>query len=226
MEKFTHAQLCEIAKKWLLRPNSRGGHGCQVALSECRSGFDGEMPDAIGYRAVSQDTETVLVEVKVSVADFRADALKPHRAEGEGMGLFRYYMCPAGVIQPEDVPPRWGLLWVDSRGRIEAILGPVALSSNCGTFGRVCEPWKHTKDSAREMWLLVRVMARIHDPDKMKNALNTAVREQARLTRICNAQTAEIQALRNPPASNTSAGEFQVATPRKLKDHNILAISD
>lgn len=84
---MTHAELCEVARKWLVRPNSQRGHGCHVGLSECRSGWGGEMPDAIGFRAASRVTDTIVVEVKVSRADFLADAKKPHRADGEGMGV-------------------------------------------------------------------------------------------------------------------------------------------
>jgi hypothetical protein len=29
------------------------------------------------------------------------------------MGQRRYYLCPPGVISPEDVPKKWGLLWVE-----------------------------------------------------------------------------------------------------------------
>lgn len=214
-----HSALCEIAKKWLLRPNSQRGHGCNVALSECRSGWVGEMPDAIGYRAATITTDTVLVEAKTSRADFLADAKKPHRADGEGIGLYRYYMCPEGLIQPEEVPARWGLLWVTPRGRIIPKLGPVALSNNCGTFDALAEPWRHTRNTDRETWLLVRVLARIDDPDKVKKTINTALREQARLAEIVNIQAQQIQDLQRPkPSANfgaDSANQLLTAIRRK-----------
>jgi hypothetical protein len=163
------------------------------------------MPDAIGFRAVTAETETVLVEEKVSRGDFLADARKPHREVGNGVGLFRYYMCPAGLISPDEVPERWGLLWVDQRGRIEPKLGPVALSKNSGTFAKACEPWKHQRNLARETWMLVRVMARIDDPDKVKRTINQAIREKERLVKLCNAQADEIRALKAPlPPARTS----------------------
>ncbi|RXU01347.1 hypothetical protein B1F69_04440 [Pseudomonas syringae] len=212
---MTHAELCEIAKKWLVRPNSQRGHGCHVALSECRSGWGGEMPDAIGFRAASRVTETVVVEVKCSRADFLADAKKPHRADGEGMGLYRYFMCPEGLIRPDEVPGRWGLLWVNTRGKVTAMLGPVALSSNCGTFESVAEPWKHTRNAERETWLLVRVMARIDNPDKVKNSINAALREQTRLVSICNAQADQIRALKIQRSGIDLSREIPKATPRR-----------
>lgn len=191
---MNHSELCEVAKKWLARPNSQRGHGCHVALSECRSGWGGEMPDAIGFRAATRSTETVVVEVKVSRSDFLADAKKPHRADGEGMGLYRYFMCPQGLIKPEEVPARWGL-WVSPGGKVTPVLGPVALSNNCGTFNAVSAPWQHSRNTDREAWLLIRVLARIENPDAVKNSINTAVREQARLAKQCNDQADKIRAL-------------------------------
>lgn len=212
---MTHAELCEVAKKWLVRPNSQHGHGCNVALSECRSGWGGEMPDAIGFRAASRVTESVVVEVKVSRADFLADAKKPHRADGQGMGVYRYFMCPTGLIEPHETPSRWGLLWVNARGQVTAKLGPVALSNNCGTFDAVAAPWQHARNAEREMWLLIRVMARIDDPDKVKNSINAAQREQARLITICNAQADEIRALQMQRSGIDLSGEIPKATPRR-----------
>ncbi len=217
---MNHSELCEIAKKWLARPNSQRGHGCHVALSECRSGWGGEMPDAIGFRADTRGTETVVVEVKVSRNDFLADAKKPHRADGEGMGLYRYFMCPEGLIQVDEVPARWGLLYVNARGSVKAMLGPVALSSNCGTFKAVATSWQHSRNTERETWLLVRVMARIDEPDKVKNAINAAQREQARLAKLCNQQADEIRALKMPkPAigwESGSASDMPTVIRRKV----------
>lgn len=221
---MTHSELCEIAKKWLLRPNSKGGHGCHVALSECRSGWGGEMPDSIGFRAATRVTETVVVEVKVSRSDFLADAKKPHRADGKGMGLFRYYMCPEGLIQPDEVPERWGLIWVTPRGKVVALRGPVALSRNCGNFDSIAAPWQHLRDENRETWLLVRVMARIDDPDKVKNSINAAVREQARLAKMCNQQAEEIRTLKMAASRFRgdigAAGEIPNAIPRRVRNHS------
>lgn len=197
---FLHSDLCQLAKSWLLRPNSRGGHGCQVALTECRSGWGCEMPDAIGFRAAGLLPESVVVEVKVSRADFLADFKKPHRADGAGLGQFRYYLCPEGIITPDDLPERWGLLTVNERGQVKAVQGPVAVSNNSGTFPAACEPWRHIRDIERELWLLVRVMARIDDPDKIKATLNTAQREQARLAQVCESQSQELRRLRQAMA--------------------------
>jgi hypothetical protein len=106
---LTHRQLCDLAVKWLQRPASRSGPGCQVAFSECRADWKGETPDAIGFRAAVFKEASVVVEVKVSRADFLADRKKPHRIDPSlGMGTYRYFMAPAGLISPEELPARWG----------------------------------------------------------------------------------------------------------------------
>jgi hypothetical protein len=102
-----HAQLIERAVEWLRR-----SYRCGIILSEqyCATG---EVPDVIAWRGMCK---SVLVECKVSRADFLADASKPFRLKPEeGMGSQRFYLAPAGVITPTDLPKHWGLL--EMRGR-------------------------------------------------------------------------------------------------------------
>ncbi|MCD0261509.1 hypothetical protein [Xanthomonas campestris] len=59
----------------------------------------------------------MLIEVKVSRADFLAGARKEHRIKPAlGAGKWRYFMCPEGLINVDEVPERWGLLWVSDKG--------------------------------------------------------------------------------------------------------------
>ncbi len=98
---MTHAQLVQQAVRWLR------GYRCGVVLSEqaCASG---EMPDAIGWKRASH---SVLVECKISRADFLADREKPWRQKPEvGVGCERFYLAPAGLLRPEELPAGWGLL--------------------------------------------------------------------------------------------------------------------
>ncbi|MFG5071521.1 hypothetical protein ID106_15945, partial [Vibrio cholerae] len=123
-KQWTHADLCKKAVSWLKRSHSAGGCGCPNAYSEVQSGSNGgEIVDAIGIKT-AEGTETIVVEVKVSRADFLADRKKPFRAEPEsGMGNYRYYMCPEGLIELADLPPKWGLLHVGAKGKISVICG-------------------------------------------------------------------------------------------------------
>lgn len=98
----THSRLVAHAVDWLRRE-----YGCGIILSEqyCATG---EVPDAIGWKGCCH---SVLVECKVSRADFLADATKPFRlAPEEGIGCERWYLAPAGLIAPEELPRNWGLL--------------------------------------------------------------------------------------------------------------------
>lgn len=108
---MTHAQLVRIAEKWLR------SYRCGVVLSEqaCASG---EMPDAIGWKRACA---SVLVECKVSRADFLADRAKAWRVKPElGVGCERFYLAPAGIIREDELLLGWGLLAVKGR-RVEMV---------------------------------------------------------------------------------------------------------
>ena len=53
----------------------------------------------------------MLVECKLTRSDFFADRSKPFRHNSElGLGCERWYLTPAGLLSPTDLPPHWGLL--------------------------------------------------------------------------------------------------------------------
>lgn len=92
-----------MAVQWLRQ------YRCGVVLSE-QSCVSGEMPDAIGWK---KECHSVLVESKVSRADFLADRAKPFRQKPEtGVGCERYYLAPQGMVRLEELPAGWGLLEV------------------------------------------------------------------------------------------------------------------
>jgi hypothetical protein len=102
----THAKLVSLAVSWLRR------YRCGVVLSE-QACISGEMPDAIGWKKACH---SVLVECKVSRADFLVDRVKPFRQKPEtGVGCERYYFVPKGLIRVEELRPAWGLLEVSGR---------------------------------------------------------------------------------------------------------------
>ncbi len=108
---MTHSQLVQTAVEWLR------AYRCGVVLSE-QACVSGEMPDAIGWKRASH---SVLVECKVSRADFLADRDKPFRQQQEtGLGCERFYLTPAGLLQLKELPKGWGLLEVRKR-KVELI---------------------------------------------------------------------------------------------------------
>lgn len=113
--KMTHNDLVKIAEKWLI-----GSRKCGAVLTELVT-LGMETPDAIGFR----DGTSTLVECKTSRSDFLADAKKLFRRNPwMGMGTFRFYLCPAGIITAQDLPEKWGLIWVDEKGRARLQIGP------------------------------------------------------------------------------------------------------
>jgi hypothetical protein len=95
-----------MAVAWLRR------YRCGVVLSE-QACVSGEMPDAIGWKS---RCHSVLVECKVSRADFLADRAKPFRMQSEtGVGCERYYLAPRQLIRADELPVGWGLLEVSGR---------------------------------------------------------------------------------------------------------------
>ena len=108
-----HGELVAIAEQWLRRrcvvgmPNSDKTMRarCGIAASELVTSAQ-ETPDAIGW----WNSYSVLVECKVSRADFLRDKYKIFRHPDKGVGMYRYYACPETVIQLADLPDGWGLL--------------------------------------------------------------------------------------------------------------------
>ena len=104
---MTHQELVERAVAWL--KNSRH---CPLVIARRRA-VTLEHPDAIGFWITKP---SVLIECKASRSDFRADRKKFFREfPAKGMGYFRYFLTPAGLVAKEEVPANWGLLEV--RGR-------------------------------------------------------------------------------------------------------------
>jgi hypothetical protein len=111
---MTHEALVELAVRWL-----RIRYRCGIILSE-QACCTGEVPDVIAWKGRCR---SVLVECKVSRADFLADRNKPWRVNSEGaLGCERFYIAPAGLIAAAELPPGWGLLEV--RGRKVEVAAP------------------------------------------------------------------------------------------------------
>jgi hypothetical protein len=100
---MTHEKLVRKAVAWLRT------YGCGVVLSE-QSCASGETPDAIGWKG---RCHSVVVECKISRTDFQVDQEKPFRQRPEkAMGCERFYLAPAGLLRPAELPEGWGLLEV------------------------------------------------------------------------------------------------------------------
>lgn len=113
---LSHRQLCETGARWL-----RGRGRCAIVLTEFACQLT-EQPDVLGLRNAGRDS--LLIEAKASRADFLADKRKPHRGDRahEALGSYRWYLCEPDVIRVEDLPERWGLLYV-AKNRVQLVAG-------------------------------------------------------------------------------------------------------
>lgn len=112
-EELSHSGVIKIVGRIMAEslPNKKG-LGSHLWFTEVHAGNrrDRESPDLIGFR---NDNETTVVEVKVTRSDFLSDKNKKFRNQPEfGMGCFRYYACPEGLISKDELPDKWGLIEV------------------------------------------------------------------------------------------------------------------
>lgn len=98
--------------KWL-----KGTKRASVVITELVT-VNSETPDAIGFRCGN----SFLVECKTSRMDFKRDQKKFFRmCPKYGMGDYRYYAAPPGIISPNELPAGWGLVEVIGR-RIKVVM--------------------------------------------------------------------------------------------------------
>ena len=106
---MTHAELVDRAARWL-----QNTLRCGVVAKEIRAyTISRETPDCIGWFGSRE--LSVLVECKISKADFTADHRKLARRGGRAMGNWRFYLTPPGLLSSSQIPEGWGLYEVHSR---------------------------------------------------------------------------------------------------------------
>ena len=116
MQITTHNHVILKAERWMYGNSYQGNkYKCNIVFPElvtwCR-----ETPDLLGW--TRGHVTTVLIEVKVSYSDFKADKKKLHRRQSErAMGNFRFYCSPYNMIRVEELPPNWGLLYLSKTGK-------------------------------------------------------------------------------------------------------------
>jgi hypothetical protein len=143
---LTHAELVERAGAWLR------GKGCKIVFTELVT-LQSETPDAIGWRDSGQTS--FMLECKASRGDFHADKNKSfRRGDFPALGRYRYYFCPAGLIRPEDLPERWGLLWCHPK-KVELVRGKDPVRYDSGM------DWNHAVDHGGEARMLFSALNRL-----------------------------------------------------------------
>lgn len=132
-----HYQLCVEGGKWLHR-RKFDFNKCQT--KECRKPEFCRVCRTYKYVAVELNTygaeqtdvwgwcgdATSIIEVKTSHADFVNDQKKKCRQDSFKdlqCGNYRWYLCPEGVIKPDELPEHWGLLYWNGK-RIYHVVAP------------------------------------------------------------------------------------------------------
>lgn len=145
---ITHDDLCKAGAKWLLGwvpvANSLGNairYKGDVVLKEMVTVCP-ETPDVIGWFGGL----TILLEAKCSRSDFKADSIKPFRlCPSLGMGAYRYYITPPGLLAAHEIPDNWGLVeWNGERMRIVKLA-----------------PWNEERSVAHETKMLISTIKRL-----------------------------------------------------------------
>jgi len=120
--------------------------------------------------------------VKVSRADYLADRAKAHRQDGAlGMGLYRYFMAPEGIISVHDLPKYWGLVEVSPKGVLRVLAGHVTLKRAEQTV------WRHERAIEREWLLLASMLSRVGNVEALHTELKKARNERAQLAKQLDA---------------------------------------
>lgn len=124
-EPITHDILCLLAEKFLVK--NAFGVVFHDKFKACTN--TGEQPDCLGFRSGL----SCLIECKTSRSDFLVDKRKKFRVDPLlGMGDWRFFLTPVGLVQVEELPAGWGLLETDGK-RINKVHG---FPANTGWFDK------------------------------------------------------------------------------------------
>jgi hypothetical protein len=146
---MTHSDLVEIGYRWVMKR-------CAFAFKELKTvNGTGEIPDVIGFR----EEGSFLLEAKVSRSDFLCDVKKYCRVDSSrGMGDWRFFIAPAGMIQVWELPPMWGLIEVYQKGSAVCTWNPFTEHPK----GNIYSNWKrHAKNYEAEVAMLKSALRRL-----------------------------------------------------------------
>lgn len=120
-----HYQLCCEGAKYIIQP--RAAERWQTPNKWATVELACTGVEECDVWATNGETSTV-IEVKVSISDFRHDRKKYARTDqaqqvGQQTGNFRYYLCPEEIADKimSELPEKWGLL-VWNRKKIECVV--------------------------------------------------------------------------------------------------------
>ncbi|MBR2526524.1 hypothetical protein IKE67_08690 [bacterium] len=126
MTSELHKKLVELGAKYLLNHQICKYPKSTIVATEINISC-GESPDIIGFSGY----RSFLIEAKQSRQDFKKDFKKWFRKNMEcGMGDFRMYIAPKGLIKPDELPSNWGLIEVNEKDKCRMIVKPQKTKGN------------------------------------------------------------------------------------------------
>lgn len=152
---YSHHDLVKISAKWV-----KNVLKFPVVVTELKCNGSREIPDVLAFRAHS----SLIVECKTSMSDFRKDFKKPERVgEKLGIGNYRLYCAPKGLINIENIPQSWGFLEVDLKGKVSLEKfkhGNLYSSNNSPRFITDKDDFFHFSDIEKERAFLYSILIR------------------------------------------------------------------
>lgn len=113
--QITHDDLCLVAEKFLYKQN----FGVVFHDKFKANSASGEQPDCLGFRSGL----SCLIECKTSRSDFLVDKRKKFRVDPTlGLGDWRFFLTPVGLVRVDELPTGWGLLETDGK-RVTKVFG-------------------------------------------------------------------------------------------------------
>lgn len=139
--------------------------GYPLSFSNMTSKTSREQPDVLGVNDISK---SILIEVKISRADFLKDKKKPWRADGQGFGKRRVYLTPQGLLKPEEVPYGWELWEVHGKTKpmLKIIKGKKVVKNdiqflNCDSKEYSHFSRKHNYSYKQESMWMIKILRRM-----------------------------------------------------------------
>lgn len=154
--RLTHKKLCNLGASWL---KNRAPQKYPVVFVEMKT-LGIEIPDVIGFNSES----SAIIEAKTSRSDFKKDAEKFVRKHPQyGVGNYRYYICKEGLIKKNEIPKKWGLLYVGKYNVVKVIKSPIR-----GNIDSVNNKNRFDVDKSRERQIMYSALRRVFNKEKFK----------------------------------------------------------
>ncbi|ENW02987.1 hypothetical protein [Acinetobacter beijerinckii] len=151
----SHDDLVVIASKWV-----KNRLNFPVVATELKCIGSREIPDVLAFRAQT----SLIIECKTSLSDFRKDFAKPERNGSQvGVGNYRLYCAPAGLISIDRIPESWGLLEVDHEGKVALVKfkqGNIYHNNESPDHYKLNDSFYHDSDMKKERAFLYSILIR------------------------------------------------------------------